>query len=381
VVTFVSLQLAMESPYIHRYAHQRKTIAKHQKMIRNYLSLRSFSSAIEAVENFLFKTACSLEQMGALTARLRHFLKQQAILEPSQDTIQRLIQIQRESARTMVYHKIHQTLSTALCDALDALLATKEETYSPLHYLKQPPGNVSPAAFNKLIAKLERIQHTGIQSIDLIWLNNNFQRGLARYARQCSTYRLRRLKPERRYATLICFLKQLYQDTLDAMVSMYDKLINKIHNRADKDVNDYLKKRRRQIRDSLTHYQQVLDVLLDDEIQQDILRDSIFEQVDKNTLKAEKEAIDGLLNNRHYDTFLRVVDRHSYLRQFAPALLKHMTLKTEANSDRADELLKAVTVLKQMNDEGRYKLPDDAPTNFIPKKLRPFVIQTDNFYS
>ncbi len=51
------------------------------------------------------------------------------------------------------------------------------------------------------------------------------------------------------------------------MVQMYDKLINKVHNKAEKEVDEYLKKRRRQIRHSLNHYQQVLAVLLDEMVE------------------------------------------------------------------------------------------------------------------
>jgi hypothetical protein len=72
-----------------------------------------------------------------------------------------------------------------------------------------------------------------------------------------------------------------------------------------------------------------------------------------------------------------VVARHSYIRQFAPALIKHLKLEAETENEASNHLLEAVNVLNQMNTEGRYKLPDEAPINFIPKKLRPLVIEDD----
>lgn len=65
---------------------------------------------------------------------------------------------------------------------------------------------------------LQRIQETGALAIDLTWLNNNYQRSLTRYARRCSADHLRDLKEERRYAVLVCFLCQVYRDTIDRMV-------------------------------------------------------------------------------------------------------------------------------------------------------------------
>lgn len=248
ILTFVSLQLGIDAQCIAQYEKRQPTISEHQEIIRHYLGLRLFSSAAAEVEAFVFRESYSLEQTGALAARLRDFLKQNQILEPSQDTIQRLIQTQREAARTAIYDQIYQALSDEVRQPLDALLETDDTPYSPLRFLKQPPGNPSPAAFNNLTDKLERIESTGILTLDMTWLNNNFQRSLARYARQCSLYRRRRLKKERRYGVLVCFLQQLYQDTLDAAVEMYDKLINKVYNRADNEIDAYLKKRRRQVR-------------------------------------------------------------------------------------------------------------------------------------
>ena len=272
ILTFVSLQLGIAAQCITQYEKRQPTISEHQELIRHYLDLRLFSSASAEVEAFVFKESYSLEQTGALTARVREFLKQNQILEPSQDTIQRIIQTQREAARIAIYDQIYHALSDDVRQPLDALLETDETPYSPLYLLKQPPGSPSPAAFNKLAAKLEQIENMGILTLDMTWLNNNFQRTLARYARQCSLYRLRRLKEERRYAVLVCFLHQLHQDTLDAAVDMYDKLINKVHNRADKEIDAYLKKRRRQVHVSLSHYKKILDVLLSEAVQQDAVR-------------------------------------------------------------------------------------------------------------
>ncbi len=295
-------------------------------------------------------------------------------MEPALDTLQRLIQTQREKARFEIYQRIHRQLPTSTCQHLEQLLETEGQTYSDLHWLKQPPGLPSPASFNRLDNKLNIIQTTGVLDLDMEWLNNNFQRSLARYARQCTLFRLRRLKDERRYAVLVCFLLQLHQDTLDAMVQMYDKLINKVHNKAEKEVDEYLKKRRRQIRHSLNHYQQVLAILLDEAVESEAIRPTIYHQVNVQTLRQDYEEIQALSNSKHQHTFDRVIARHSYLRQFAPALLNQLQFQIETGGHKTDELMEAVQILQQMNQAGRHKLPDYTPTGFIPKKWQPQVM-------
>jgi TnpA family transposase len=380
ILAFASVQLRMDIQDSWPYGNRQKTVSEHQEAIRDYLGLRSFNTATAEIEAFLFKEACHLEQMTALNTCLKAFLRTHRILEPSQDTMNRLIQTQRESARTSIYNKLSEGLSIEGRQRLDGLLITEDTAYSPLHYLKQPPGNPSPASFIKLTEILERVRETGIVETDMSWLNNNFQRSLARYARQCSLSRLKRLKEERRYAVLACFLCQLYQDTFDAAVQMHDKLMNKMYNKADKEIDDYMKIRRKHIRSSLTHYRKILGVLLDEAIGQEDIRDEVFTAVDAQTLKAEMDAVEEILGNNYSDSFKRVIARHSYLRQFAPALIKHITFQADPQDNAASDIMEAVNLLDRMNDEGRHTLPEDAPAGFIPGKLRPFVFQSGKIH-
>ena len=375
ILTFTSIELNIDEGQIEQYGKRQPTVSEHQEIIRNYLGLRSFNAATNEMKSFLFKEACQLEHKAALKTRLSEFLRTHHILEPSQDIIHRFIQTQREAARNAIYSQLAEGLSDEERNRLDALLETDEATYSPLHYLKQPPGNPSPASFLKLTQTLDRIQETGILDIDMSWINNNFQRALARYARQSTLYRLKRLKEERRYTVLSCLLAQLYQDTFDAAVQMHDKLMSKIYNKADKEIDEFMKSRRRHIRSSLTHYQKILRVLLDEEIGKEDIQDAIFAAVDIQILKTEMAAIEEMLSNNYSDSFKRVINRHSYLRQFAPALIKHIRFQANTQDSASDDIIDAVELLERMNDEGRYALPENAPTGFIPKKLHPFVFQ------
>ena len=87
------------------------------------------------------------------------------------------------------------------------------------------------------------------------------------------------------------------------------------------------------------------------------------------------ETLEEVLGNNYSDSFKRVITRHSYLRQFAPALIKHITFQADSQDNTSSDIIEAVTLLDRMNDEGKHALPEDAPTDFIPKKLRPIVFQ------
>lgn len=381
ILAYASSQLGIEKDNIQQYGNRQKTVSEHQEVIRNYLHLRLFSTSLPEVKPFLLQSIYGLEHMPVLISRLCEFLRQNHIIEPSADTLRRVIQTQREAARSALYGRISGLLSEQGRSTLDALLITEgDDAFSPLHYLKQPPGSPSSAAFNALTVKMEQIEHTGLLSLDMQWLGNNFQRQLAQYAHRCSIYRLRRLKDERRYAVLTCFLHQLYQDTSDAMIGMYDKLVNKLYNRADKEIEEYMKKRRKQVKAALRNYRKVLGILLDDSVRQAEVRTKIFDQIDPELLREEIKEMDDLLGGKYNDSFNLVVARHSYIRQFSPQLFKHLALRADITDPASESVLEAVNLLNHMNDQGQHKLPRTAPVNFIPKRLKSLVFKNKQLH-
>lgn len=201
VLAWIRIQLQIPSELIHRYSQRQPTISNHQEKIRNYLGLRKFGEIeLSQLTQFIFEEACRLEQTAALLSKTQAFLKEHKILQPYDDSLRRIIGAQREEAKQHIFKKIVQSLTPTLLETLDNLLDTKERHFSVLHELKQPPGIASPKAIVKLTQKLERIEATGVLTVDLTWLNNNFQRSLSRYVKRRAVTRLRELVPDHRYA-------------------------------------------------------------------------------------------------------------------------------------------------------------------------------------
>ena len=207
--------------------------------------------------------------------------------------------------------------------------------------------------------------------IDLSWLNNNYQRSLARYVRHRSASRLKRLKSERRYAVLVCFLHQLYADTIDFLIEMHDKLMTGVHSRAENQIAKEMNRRRRAINRSLKTFRTLGTLVLDDAIDDHQLRRILFQQVDKVALSKQVSEVDKWLTDKHSHVFHQVVQRYTYLRQFAPALLR--VIELQSDTDTEPSVVRAVALLREMNQAGKRKLPEDAPLGFMPKKVRTLV--------
>ena len=131
-----------------------------------------------------------------------------------------------------------------------------------------------------------------VQNFDLSWLNNNYQRSLARYVRHRSAGRLKRLKSKRRYAALVCFLHQLYADTIDFLIEMHDKLMTGVYTRAENNIAKEMNRRRRAINRSLATFHTLGTIVLDDSIDDGQLRRILFQQIDKESLTKQVSEVD-----------------------------------------------------------------------------------------
>ena len=83
--------------------------------------------------------------------------------------------------------------------------------------------------------------------------------------------------------------------------------------------------------------------------------------------------LDEWVTGKKSDAFHGLVRRFGHLRQFSPVLLRALEFLPDAG-DGEVPCLEALRVLKEMNADLKRKLPEDAPTDFIPKRLLPLVV-------
>lgn len=77
----------------------------------------------------------------------------------------------------------------------------------------------------------------------------------------------------------------------------------------------------------------------------------------------------------NYD-FLDLLDnRYNQLRKYTPALLKHIEFSSTNTSMKS--LIDALNVIKDMNDTGKRKVPDNAPIEFVSNRWNKFVFEKD----
>ena len=192
--------------------------------------------------------------------------------------------------------------------------------------------------------------------------------------RHSSAYRLRDLTPGHRYAAVLCFLQETHGDTVDQLVDLHAKLMTQTYRRAQNRLDNGYREHRRSLVGKLSSLRTIGALVLDDTVSDRDLRAEILKRIPTERLQDQIQETERWLKDKT-DVFPRVADRFGYFRQFSPRLLEHLRLETESaiRSPEAVALLESVELLRGMNSAGKRRLPDDAPTEFIPKNKRPFV--------
>jgi hypothetical protein len=375
LLSFVALQLNLDAAQIDGYAARQHTVSDHQASIRGYLKLAAFDAdQAEALARFIFEESCRLDQTAALLARALEFLKDRRVLFPADSALLRLVGEQRKRAREHIVSKLAGGLSPGVVQALDGLLGVKEgEAISGLQTLKANPAKPSATAMQGLADKLAAIEATGALTVDLSWLNANYQRALFHYVRKCSADRRREAGRDRRLAALVCFLRQSYRDAVDQAVDMFDKLLTRTHTRAEHELSDQMRSQRQTIKAALAALRSLGTIILDDTVGNDALRPQLFAAVPRDVLEAQVAGLTEWVTGTKSDVFHGLVRRFGHLRQFSPVLLRALEFFPDAGAGDVP-CLEALRVLKEMNADLKRKLPDDAPTDFIPKRLLPLVV-------
>lgn len=218
-----------------------------------------------------------------------------------------------------------------------------------------------------LAAKLVLIEQTGVLSLRLDWLSNNYKRYFSRYVTRCDAKRLRELVPLHRYTSLVCFLQEVYQDTKDHIFDMYYKAVNRVCEQADRTVDDYNKSKRNTTRSCLTSHKKLCSDLLAVASGTTDLN-ALLKKYPQALLQTQIETIESLLEGKYSHNLNVVADRFSYLRQMARPLLEKLTLELAPTGNAS--LVTAIQIVREIIKDTRRSVPGNTNLDFLPKSVR-----------
>jgi hypothetical protein len=134
LLSFVAVQMNIDSERISDYASWQHTVSEHQARIQQYLGLRPFDlDESNALERFAFEESCRLEQTALLLARAEEFLKERRVVFPAESALLRLVGEQKKLAHESIVTRIADSFSPEMAETINRLLDIQPgETVSAL---------------------------------------------------------------------------------------------------------------------------------------------------------------------------------------------------------------------------------------------------------
>ena len=373
-VSHLAGQLGVSPHVLQAYGTRRMTRSAHFQAVLDYLQFRRIQADDQDhLLAWLTERALEHDKPTLLFQRACEHLKQQHILRPGVTVVERLV----VSARTQAHHESLRRLQPLLTPERSALLdqlliPAQDKVRTQLYWLRQHAMSNTPAALVDALDKFTLLQQWGVDQWDMAMLNPNRQKFLARLGRKYTVQALRRMGPERRYPIILSLLKQTLINLTDESIDIFDICMASRHKKARKALEDYQKALAKTTETHSQLLQAIGDVVLDEMVTDERLRQAIYQHIPRDTLQAVVQEARTLRRpNGHLD-FLD--DHYSYIRQFAPQFLNTFTFESHQDDD---PVLTAVEVLRSLNATQRRKLPEEPPVDFVPDNWRRLVTLND----
>ena len=373
-VRYLSEQVGADPDDLSRYGHRPKTVREHLVLAVDHVQFRRPTATdLDRLTVWLVERALEHDRPTLLFQAAAERLKRERVLRPGVTVVERAVATARAQAHDASLRRLDSILTAETQATLDDLLVPDAKGgATDLAWLRRPATTNTPEALLDVTTKLTWLRELGVDGWDLSALPANRLKLLARLGRRYTNQALQRMGPERRYPVLVALLAQTLVDATDEAVDVFDACLAGVFARSKRALREHDEAVARSTEDKVRLFQRLGALVLDPDVRDADLRAEIFRRVPPLELAAAVDEAERITHPEGRAFFGYLDARYGYVRQFAPAFLDAIPLRSNRPGD---PVVAAVDMLRRLNREGRRKLPGGVPTAFVEKRWRPFVFE------
>ena len=364
VIKYVAWQIGVETEQIIFYGERDQTRTDHQRTIEKYLGFRHpTDDDYRRTNDWLLERALEHDRPTLLLQLLCERFLAEKVVRPGFSVVERMVATARNAAEDELFRRVESIIDDVLAEDLDGLLRAEQPNRpTPLAWLRQSATSNSPKTILEGLGKLGKLQKWQVGNWNLSSVNPNRRKQLAQIGFRSTAQALSRMNKTRRYPILLAFLSQLHEEVLDELVEIFDRLLAAISSRADRKLIEIRQEIALLAGDKIKLLQELVKILIDPTVPDEDVRTAIYEYLPENKLKITFDECERINEPLDENLFKLLGKRYSYLRQFIPTFLNALPL--DGNAETAG-LREAIEILRDLNDSGKRRIPDDAPVDFI----------------
>jgi len=378
VIQYISKQISATPSSLSLYPQRENTLWDHLKEIRSEyefltFTLKEYRMTFKHIHKLAFENGEAIH----LLHESIDFLRKNKIILPAITTLERMVWQARIMAEKKLFKTVSQSLTNEQKEKLEEIITSHQLTQfnkTILGWLKEPPGHPSTETFLKVIERLEYIRGMKLETVKISHLHQNRLLQLSRLGSRYEPYAFREFQKEKRYSILAVYLLHLTQELTDKAFEIHDRQILSLLSKGRKAQEEIQKRNGKKLNEKVIHFTNIGQALIKaKEENLDVFKvlDSVIEW---NSFVSSVEEAQELARPADYD-YLDLLQKRFYsLRKYTPTLLKVL----EFHSTKANEpLLQAIEILREMNESGKRKIPDESPVDFISKRWKKHLFEDD----
>jgi len=358
------------------YGKRASTQRHHQRQIQILAGYRRATTAdLVELEQWLLQRALEHDKPTLLFTMACGFLKQNKIIRIGTTRLAHKVSKARQEAQNTIYQSLQSLLTKDCCLFLDKLLKVDDDLgRTPLSWLQRTPTGDNPKQILETLDKIAFLQQHQVNQWNLTPLNPNRIKHLASIGARTTNQYLQRANAAKRYPILVAFLKQSLYNFTDDLIEMVDQRIWKLYGEAKRHFEQDRLKATATINEKLQTLYNLGQILLNPDVEDHTIRTKTFEQISQiqlQTAPGETKQLIRPQNDAYVDYFGKSYQR---VRHFSSRFLATLQFQS---SQESQGLLKALQLVREIHAGIRRKVPDDAPTGFVPEAWLSYVVQPD----
>ncbi|MFC5203117.1 DUF4158 domain-containing protein [Streptomyces kaempferi] len=355
------------------YGTRKQTRTDHLREVTGYLNWKSAKALqLKELDEFLLARAMEHDSPSLLFRLACEHLAACRVVRPGVVSLLERVATARAEAGRETYQRVRHLLTPKLMSELDGLLSVDPLIGTTrLNWLSTGATGDSANAVKGELEKLGFLRGLDADALDLTALPAERRRFLAQVGRRLTPQSLDRREPHRRHPILLTALAQSAADVLDEVIGLFDQAVSARESRARTKMRDALAARAAAGEGRQALLDEILPVLLDVAIADEEVGGRLRNTLGMERLRAAAAGSTPRLPRDHGHLAM-LDDSYSYLRQFTPEVLRAISFKGSAG---AESLMEAVKILKELNATGARKVPDGAPTDFVPVRWAGYLEQ------
>ena len=376
VLRIVAAQLKVPIEIWTEYGQRAETRREHLLELQSVFgfqpfTMRHYRPSVHSLDDLAWQTDKGIVLASALVEGLR----QQRVLLPSLNVVERVCAEAVTRANRRIYRVLTDSLSAVHRQHLDDLLKRKEGSKTTwLAWLRQSPAKPNSRHMLEHIERLKTLQALDLPAGVERQVHQNRLLKIAREGGQMTPADLAKFEPQRRYATLVALSLEGMATVTDEIIDLHDRIMGKLFNVAKNKHQQQFQASGKAINDKVRLYGRIGHALLEAKqnggdpfaaIESVIPWDAFAESVSEAQKLAQPE---------DFDFLRRIGENYATLRRYAPAFLDVLKLRA---APAAKRVLDAIDVLRGMNADNTRKMPTDAPTEFVKKRWAKLVFTDD----